>query len=327
MKRPKISKVKHTIELTPTAPFNFDATLHKPDHFPAADTQWEPGTRWQTMLWQGQPLGLKFENRGTVARPRIALSIWSARQLDSDFLGQLTDEIVYRYNLQLGLTEFYQRFKTHLTLGPILRRWRGMRPMNYSSLYEYLIIAIVLQNATVRRSVSMMQALLEQYGTLLSFDGQKLYCFWEPQDMDVATEQELRALKIGYRAKSIKRVTEAFVGGGIDEFELRGRSREEQRQALLDLYGIGPASVGYILLDVFHHMNELEYISPWEQKIYSKLFFDTDPDEPVPVDQLLAYFDEQFGEYRMLAVHYFWEDLFWKRKNRHVKWLERLIRL
>ena len=96
---------------------------------------------------------------------------------------------------------------------------------------------------------------------------------------------------------------------------------------MLGLYGIGPASVGYILSDVFHHLNELEYISPWEQKIYSKLFFDTDPDTPVPVEQLLAYFNEQFDEYRMLAVHYFWEDLFWKRKHGHVEWLDKLIRL
>jgi 3-methyladenine DNA glycosylase/8-oxoguanine DNA glycosylase len=93
------------------------------------------------------------------------LSIWSARQLGLDFLSQLTDEIIYRYNLQLDLTEFYRRFKQHPTLGSVLRKWRGMRPLNYSSLYEYLIIAIVLQNATVRRSVSMMQALLENYGT------------------------------------------------------------------------------------------------------------------------------------------------------------------
>jgi 3-methyladenine DNA glycosylase/8-oxoguanine DNA glycosylase len=279
------------------------------------------------MLWQGQPLGLRFENQGTVARPRIALSIWSARQLGPDFLRQLTDEIIYRYNLQLDLTEFYRRFKQHPALGPVLHKWRGMRPLNYSSLYEYLIIAIVLQNATIRRSVNMMQALLENYGTPLSYDEQKLYCFWEPKVIDAVTEQELRALKVGYRAKSIKRVTAAFVSQDIDEFELRSQSREEQRQALLDLYGIGPASVGYILSDVFHHMNELEYISPWEQRIYSRLFFDTEPDTPIPVEQLLAYVKEQFGEYRMLAVHYLWEDLFWKRKNQPIEWLEKMIRL
>jgi 3-methyladenine DNA glycosylase/8-oxoguanine DNA glycosylase len=301
--------------------------MHKPDHFPSADNEWEPGIRWQTMLWEKVPLGLRFENRGTIDRPRISLSIWSQEELGRDFLNGLTDEINYRLNLQLDLSEFNRRFRNDPQLGPVINRWRGMRPLNCSSLYEYLITAIVLQNATVRRSVNMMQALFENYGTLLSYDGRELYCFWEPEVIDRATEQELRALKIGYRAKSIKRVTGAFVRKEIDEFELRNKSREEQREALLALYGIGPASVGYILFDVFHHLDELNHISPWEQRIYSKLFFDQGLEEPVSVKELLELFDRRFGEYKMLAVHYIWEDLFWKRKYEDIEWLERLIRL
>jgi len=320
-------KVKHIIELFPRAPFNFDATMHKPDHFPSADNEWEPGTRWQTMLWQKMPLGLEFANQGTTDQPRISLSIWSNQALDQKFLNSLNSEINYRYSLQLDLTEFNQRFGDDPQLGPIIDKWQGMRPLNYSSLYEYLIIAIVLQNATVRRSVNMMQALFENYGTLLSYDGKEPYCFWEPEVIDRATEQELRHLKVGYRAKSVKRVTEAFVRNEIDEFELRNRSRQDQREALLGLYGIGPASVGYILFDVFHHLDELDHISPWEQKIYSRLFFGTEPDEPVSVDKLLGLFNERFGRYRMLAVHYIWEDLFWKRKHEGIDWLEKLIRL
>jgi len=327
MGKPLVLETKRITELVPKAPFNFDATMHKPDHFPSADNDWEPGVRWQTMLWQCTPLGLKLENQGTIDRPGISLSIWSRDELSQDFLDSLTDEITYRCHLQLDLTEFNRRFGDDPQLGPGIDKWRGMRPVTYSSLYEYLIIAIVLQNATVRRSVNMMQALFENYGILLCYDGKELYCFWEPEVIDRATEQGLRDLKVGYRAKSIKRVTEAFVRKGIDEFELRNKSREEQREALLGLYGVGPASVEYILSDVFHHLDELNHISPWEQKIYSKLFFDTEPDEPVSVDRLLALFNQRFGGYRELAVHYFWEDLFWKRKYEKIEWLERLIRL
>lgn len=327
MSKSKTLKAKHVIEIFPKAPFNFDTTLHKPDHFPSSDNAWEPGIRWQTMRWQNEPLGLKFEKQGTIEQPKVSLSIWSTKELSQNFLSQLINEINYRYNLQLDLTEFYQRYRADPQLGSLLTKWRGMRPLNCSSLYEYLVIAIVLQNASVRRSVNMMQALFEKYGTLHSYNGKELYCFWEPEIVDQATEQELRGLKTGYRAKSIKKVTEAFVRKEIDEFDLRNKPKVDQREALLGLYGIGPASVGYILFDVFHHLDELNHISAWEQKIYSKLFFDTDPDEPVSVDMLLSLFNKRFGEYRMLAVHYFWEDLFWKRKNEHIEWLENLIRL
>lgn len=317
---------QHTVELTPTAPFLFDATFHKPDHFPSADTTWEQGVRWQTMRWLGLRLGLVFRNQGTVDAPCLALEVWAQEPLPQAGRAAMVTEIRYRYNFDLDLAPFQEQFSQHPALGPILLRWRGMRPMHPGSLYEYLIIAIVLQNATVRRSVAMLHALFARYGELLHFDGQALYCFWTPEEL-AATEGQLRELKIGYRARSVLRVTQAFAAGQLDEHTLRAASYSEQRSTLLDLYGIGPASVGYILADVFHHMDEMAHISPWEQRIYSKLFFDVDPDTPVDVAELIAWFDANFAPWRWLAVHYVWEDLFWQRKNAPVDWLERLIRL
>ncbi len=319
--------VQTRLELIPSAPFNFDATLYKPDHFPSTDNAWVPGCRWGTMLWQGQYVGLKIENIGTLDEPRLALTIYSEEELISDFVSGLVQEIRYRYNLDMDLGEFYRHFADHPNLGSLLTRWRGMRPMNPGSLYEYLVISIVLQNATVRRSVNMLQALFDAYGMRLSFDGRELSAFWLAQTMFAASEQELRALKVGYRAKSLLRVTEAFIHHEVDEMYLRDRPYQEQRQALLSLYGIGPASVGYLLFDVFHRIDEMEHISPWEQKIYSRLFFDVDPETPIPVPVLLDHFTCQFSPFRGLAVHYFWEDLFWKRQHEAVDWLEHLIRL
>ena len=126
MSKPLVLKAKCVIEVVPKAPFNFDATMHKPDHFPSADNEWEPGIRWQTMLWQSMLLGLKFENRGTIDQPKTSLSIWSRDELGQDFLDGLTNEIHYRCNLQLDLTEFNRRFGDDAQLGPVIDRWRGM---------------------------------------------------------------------------------------------------------------------------------------------------------------------------------------------------------
>lgn len=321
----KLRKIK-TIELAPSVPFSFDPTFHKPDHFTSGDNHWEPGIRWQTWVWSGECLGLKFQDKGTINQPRFQIDIYSARKINDRMIFSLVDEIKYRYNLELDLRGFYKAFGKDKVLGPIIRRWRGMRPGHPSSLYEYLMIGIVLQNATVRRSIQMFKALLENYGTLLEYDGRKLWCFWEPGALHKVTEEELRALKVGYRAKSIKKIDEYFVQGAVDEFELRKKDRETQMRELLKLYGVGPATVWYLLFDVFHHWDFFNHISPWEQKIYSKLFFDKDPESPVEVDTILKHF-EKFGEYKQLAVHYIWEDLWWKRKSNQVPWLEKLIRI
>lgn len=314
------------VEIKPTSPFAFDPTFHKPDHFTSGDNYWESGIRWQTWNFKDNCLGIKFENKGTFSNPKIAVHIYSQKPLPKDLMDSLISELRYSYNLDLDLSDFYKKFKDDKILGPIIKKWRGMRPGHPSSLYEYLIIGIVLQNATVQRSIQMFKALLENYGTPIEFDGKKLWCFWKPGRLKNVSEGELRFLKVGYRAKAIKIIDDQFNDGILDEMELRKKDRETQMNELLKIYGVGPATVWYLLFDVFHHWDFFNHVSPWEQKIYSKLFFDKDPENPVPVDEILKHF-EKFGEYKQLAVHYIWEDLWWKRKNENIPWLEKLIRV
>ena len=326
MKKPVKLKLQKTVEVRPPRPFAFDPTFHKPDHFTAGDNLWQPGIRWQTWNWQSKPLGIKFSNKGTVDKPLVEIKIYSKDKINKQFIDSLIKEIEYRYNFDLELKDFYKSFEKDKFLSPILKKWRGMRPGHPSSLYEYLIIGIILQNASVRRSVQMFKALLENYGTLLEFDNKKFWNFWLPGRLQKVSEDELRALKVGYRAKSIKKIDDYFNQGLINEKELRKKDRETQMRELLKLYGVGPATVWYLLFDVFHHWDFFNHISSWEQKIYSKLFFNRNPENPVPVKKLLKHF-EKYGNHKQLAVHYIWEDIFWKRKNEKIPWLEKEIRL
>jgi len=326
MKKSIKLSLRKTVKVKPVKLFDFDSTFHKPDHFTSGDNFWQPGIRWQTWNWKKIPLGIKFINKGTVNSPLVEIKFYAKNKLSDDFINSLVEEIKYLYNFNLDLNDFYKKFKNDKILGPVIKKWKGMRPGHPSSLYEYLIIGIVLQNASVRRSVQMFQVLLENYGRLLEFDRKKLWCFWNPGGLKRVTEDDLRKLKVGYRAKSIKKIDEQFEQGLIDEMELRKKDRETQMGELLKLYGVGPATAWYILFDVFHHWDFFNHISPWEQKIYSKVFFNKDPENPVPVKKLLRHF-ERFGEYKQLAVHYIWEDLFWKRKNEHIPWLEKEIRI
>lgn len=318
----------HTkLELVPTKPFVFDATFYNPSHYPTNDTRWGTGKRWQTMVWQGEKLGLVFKDAGTRGNPKVVVDVFSEELLEKEFLDGVKKELIWRYNLGLDLSDFYHRFENNKIVSPAIKKFYGLRPMHPGSLYEYLIIAITLQNCTVKRSVYMMQTLFERYGSLVEFDKQELWCFWETKKLSSADEAELRSLKFGYRAKSLIRVSEPFANKTINEFTLRQKGEEEQEEALLSLYGIGPASVGYIMMDCFHRFGFLKNISLWEQKIYTKLFFKKNFQiELVPVGEMLKFFDK-WGKWRALAIHYVWQELWWKRRNENVPWLEKLIRL
>ena len=153
-------------------------------------------------------------------------------------------ELRWRFDLDsTGVPEFVRRFKKDKYLASIIRKRPGMRPKSTYSLYEYLVITVLLQNTVVRRSVSMLQALFERYGRLVRFDGKALWEFWAPEQVHHAREEQLRALKLGYRAKTLKRQAEQFVHHEIDELALRNNRDMTVLAAALDrIYGVGPQS-------------------------------------------------------------------------------------
>jgi N-glycosylase/DNA lyase len=199
-----------------------------------------------------------------------------------------------------------------------------MRVPSLQGLYESLIITVVLQNATVRRTVQMMNALLDNYGILCLFDDKEIFSIWLPQELVNVSEQDLRDLKIGYRAKFIKRLSQDFVEDKINEQRIRNLDQDSAKKELMKLYGVGPETARILLFEGYHHYNTFDHIAPWQQKIYSRLFYN----KPlVPAEKIRDDIKKRYGEYSMLAVHYIWEDIFWRRKNENIDWLEKEIRL
>jgi 3-methyladenine DNA glycosylase/8-oxoguanine DNA glycosylase len=316
---------KTTVELEPIPPYNFDANFHKPSHFPSSDCAWEKGKCWITIVWSGLELGLKFENMGTINSSRIKVNIHSNKKLSPKFLANLIPEIRWRFNFDQDISGFCEKFKRDKVLGPIIKKWKGMKPIAACSLYEALVIYIVLQNATVRRSVQMLENLFKRFGKKMKFDNKVLSVFWQPSKIAKSTEQALRDLKMGYRAKFLMKISQQFADREIDEFALRKMSKDEIRKELLELYGVGPVSAEGLLFENFYFCDKsLERMPPWDQKILSRLVFHK---KLVPVEKIARFFRENYPGWEKLASHYIWEDIFWKRKHEHIEWLEKEIRL
>lgn len=309
----------------PAAPFHFDGTFHKPSHFlnNLKMEDWIPCMYWQALRLGKKLYGLKIQDKGTTAKPKLSVSIYSEKKLSGAELEILKREIIWRFELNISLKEFNELTKKDKKFYPVFKKWIGMRNISQFNLYELLIIAIVLQNATVRRSQQMLDALLGKYGTKVKFNNKELFAIWLPEKLS-ATEQELRSLKIGYRAKFIKRLSQDFAEGRIDELKLRNLGVESVKKELMKLYGVGPETARILLFEVYHRYDVFDHIAPWQQKIYSRLFYN----KPlVPVNKIRDDIKKQYGNYSMLAVHYIWEDIFWKRKHSRIPWLEKEIRL
>jgi len=311
--------------IRPVSPFNFDATVYVPHYFPTPDFEWQPSVAWQTMNLGEKLFGLKMESMGSIENPKIRLTVYSGNGVSARVIESIVEELNWRYGFNEDISEFHNEFAHDKYLKASSRRLKGMRVNCANSLYELMIISIVLQNATVRRTVQMMSNLFNAYGSKLKFNGKELSAYWNPEDLATASEDELRALKVGYRAKMIKRVSEAFAHGEIDELKLRKMNTEDAKEELMKLYGVGPATAQIILGGYLRRYDTFDLKArPWEQKILSRVMYGK---KLVSADKIVEEFNKRYGRWRGMAFHYIFTDLFWRHRKRKIPWLEKEIRL
>lgn len=314
---------RQEVDLSPSVPFHFEGTVYKPSHFPASVDYYENNCLWLPIRLNETIYGIQLyphPQEPTI----IKMAIFSENVLADEEIRTIISEVHYRFDMDADLQGFIQLADKDAILSATEKKWRGMKVSCAFSLYELLCITIVLQNAQVSRSVNMLKNMLTTYGRKVRFDNREFFSFWLPSEMANITEDELRSLKVGYRAKSFKKVSSFFLQNPNFEYQVRNLSKLNAAKELRQIYGVGPATCGYLLFEKFHHYDALDYISPWETRIFGMLIFG---DQEVPSDVILGYAKDKWGRWRMLAAHYLFEDIFWRRKTESIRWLDDLIRL
>lgn len=313
----KLNKIYSTT-IYPKTPYNFDYSVHNPSHYPTPLSHWESGKLWFSFRFKNKLLGVKFINKGSVNKSKVLIEIYYKSKLNNKYIEDLLGELNYKFEFNKDYLEFYNKFKKDKLVGQILQRFKGMRNFCVENLYEYLMIAILLQNTNIKRTVQMTNAMLKKYGDLIEFDNIKLYSIWKPQQIIKVPESELRGLKVGYRAKNFLRATEDYLQ--IDELSMRKLDNLELRNKLMQIYGVGQVSVDYIMIGVYHR-SILSTIPPWEAKIYSKLLGlkTTNP------KKIMALLDKHYGKYKSLVIGHLFIDIAWKHKYEKVDWMEKLL--
>ena len=141
----------------------------------------------------------------------------------------------------------------------------GIRILN-QDLWEMIITFIISQQKTIPAIRALVEALSEKYGTRYELSSGYYYAFPTPEELNHASLDDLLALKLGYRAKYIKRTCEDVCSGKMDLDRLRGLNYSDSMEALLSCYGIGVKVANCICLFGLHHIGAFP-VDTWIKKI------------------------------------------------------------
>jgi 3-methyladenine DNA glycosylase/8-oxoguanine DNA glycosylase len=323
MKRTKKLQKICELGLEAVPPFNFKYTVYKPSHFPTKLEDFDEvnGRFYRTLrLSQRKLVGLRMSDLGQVEnKPGIFVEVYSNTPLSSEELDNLGNHVSRSFGLKEDVDRFYKSITKKDPLQAPIKNLRGMRNSCFENLFEILNISSMLQNTTVKRSEQMMEAMLSNFGERVQFDGREFYVFYTPSDVAKSSEQRLRELKLGYRAKFLMGIADHFVKNPDLGDRVKEMNFEDAKERLMEIKGIGPYSASTTLF-AFRRDPGLINFDVWNRKIFSNFLFGTDDKS---VEEVSAEFDTRYGNYKGHAALYIIEDLFvrkpdlqyWRKKN------------
>lgn len=131
----------------------------------------------------------------------------------------------------------------------------GIRILN-QDLWEMVITFLISQQNNIPRIRKCIESLCTHYGKqAVSENGNVYYTFPEAEALCAASEDDLRALNLGYRSKYIAKTARDVAGSCFDLEMVKTLSYNEAKKALLGLYGVGTKVADCICLFGLHHMS------------------------------------------------------------------------
>jgi N-glycosylase/DNA lyase len=236
---------------------------------------------------------------GTVWQPCLELSIESHAPLTASDVDDVRRGVVWRLGTGDDLRPFYALAEGDPVLTASVEHNFGAKPKSTSSMFDAVINVICAQNTTFRRLYAMRTNLAGAFGDAFVTPERVYHASPRPEQLAAAPLDAIRACGVGYRDRYIKVVAEA-VTDGFDIEGVKGLPREQARQELMQLPGVGPYTADLGLI-IGARRQDTMFFDVFLREALRAFYFGG---EPVPEATLSSFAEERWGPHRGYAWLY-----------------------
>ena len=217
------------------SPFSLDYTLESGQLF-----RWERRGEW----WWGTVSGgiMRLKQEGDLLRCSS-----SSERLDSEFVTRY-------FRLDVDLDHVLATISRDETVSRAIERFYGLR-LAMQDTWECLASFVLATNANIPRIKKMVAAVCARFGEAFEFEGERRNVFPSADVLARASEKDLLACGLGYRAPFLRRVATSIAEGRIGFAALGDLGYSESKQLLMTellgqklLLGVGPKVADCVLL-------------------------------------------------------------------------------
>src|SRR5436853_6274358 len=240
---------RNTFFLEPTSPFRLDLTAwtlrRRPDN---VVDRWDGQTYRRVLPFRAGLVEVAVTQTGPPETPRLGVTVGDAA-LCPEVKQAVTAVMERLLGFRTDVETFYSLASREAALGPLARRFRGMRPPRFATVFESVITAIASQQVTRTMSVLLLNRLTVRYGAVVREGESAAYAFPRAEDLATVSPTDLRHLGFSLqKGRAMTELARAITAKGLDLEGLAVLPDEEAIECLGGWRGVGRWSAAYVLL-------------------------------------------------------------------------------
>src|SRR5438105_3858164 len=233
-------------------------------------------------------------------RGKILRASGGSFKLDCFKQSSLLASVGHYFALDHPLAEICESFPKDPIMNAARDSCRGLRIIRQPK-WECLATFICSSMKQVAHIRQISLALRKRFGNPSNIDKQVVYTFPSPQRIAQATEPELRACALGYRAKNL-RATAQLVGSGECNLEAWSAIPDAGlREHLCALPGVGAKIANCVMLFAYERLRAFP-IDVWIERVLRERYFPRQ--KKITAQRLREFSETYFGEHGGYAQQY-----------------------
>ncbi|KPV42779.1 DNA-3-methyladenine glycosylase family protein [Alicyclobacillus ferrooxydans] len=295
-----------SLQITPSAPFDFSQMLRRPLSRPSKVTIIHPELPSYTRaMWvSGHPIPITVSAIGTVEYP--VLDVTYPDDLSREEQAHVERSIRHMFSTDVRLEQFYSHMADIREWSGLTDRLYGLRPIQDADLFESMVKVIIGQQLNVQFAATLVERLVDLGGQVIEWHGTGLPVFPSAQQVANWSYEDLRTLSFSQRkAEYVIDFARAMVSGKVDLESLWHMSDDEVYDLLLPLRGIGRWTVECFLLFGMGRADIMPAADIGVQNAIQKLYGMVER----PKEQEIRQLAEPWAPWRSYATYYLWQSL------------------
>jgi DNA-3-methyladenine glycosylase II len=240
---------RSTFHLEPVPAFRLDLTVwtlrRRPDN---AVDRWDGQTYRRVLALPAGLVEVAVTQVGLPETPQFRVVV-EGQTLRSPLKAAVISALERLLGLCIDLMAFYQFAARQGRLGQLARRFRGMKPPRFATVFESVVNAIACQQVTLTLGIRLLNGLTANYGPALQEGDGTVHAFPRPDDLAGLLPEAWR--RIGFsrqKGRAMIDLARSITKGRLDLEGLAGLSDEEAIGRLRGLRGVGRWTAEYVLL-------------------------------------------------------------------------------